>query len=352
MESEGVVSRSGGTRFWVGASTRGALGSPASGIRPLDVGDDGTAVIGEPVDVGADPMFLAWRDARTLAVAHELEDGLVSTWSVEGDRVTPLGSASGTGAGVAPCHVAFAPSGLHVVAANYGGGRLSLHRVEPEAALVGAVDFAGSGPDRERQDGPHPHQAVVDHARDRLLVPDLGADRLRVLPLTGVPDAFVHRDEDDIPVHPGAGPRHLVITGHHALVANELDRTVSIVDLAAERELAWFPADPTVVPRGSGLSAIRLTRDGVVLVGDRDANALAALQFDREALILEPLGSLHTGGRHPRDLELTHDERFALVADQASDSIAIIALDGGRPIEVVARIDTPAPACLARVPLA
>ena len=57
-----------------------------------------------------------------------------------------------------------------------------------------------------------------------------------------------------------------------------------------------------------------------------------------------------TGGRHPRDLELTHDERFALVADQGSDSIAVIALDGGVPTRVVATLETPAPACLARMP--
>ena len=31
------------TRFWVGASTAGALGSAARGIRPLDVAADGSA---------------------------------------------------------------------------------------------------------------------------------------------------------------------------------------------------------------------------------------------------------------------------------------------------------------------
>ena len=47
------------TRFWVGASTLGALGSPARGIRPLDVAADGSTTLGEPVDVGPNPMYLA-----------------------------------------------------------------------------------------------------------------------------------------------------------------------------------------------------------------------------------------------------------------------------------------------------
>ncbi len=346
-----VVVADPGTRFWIGASTLGALGSAARGIRPLDVSADGGAVIGDPVDVGENPMFLAWRDTRTLAIAHELDEGLVSTWTVDDARLVPLGAASGTGPGAAPCHVAFTPSGERVFAANYGGGRLSLHDVHPVAALVAAIDFTGAGPDRERQDAPHPHQAVVDHARGRLLVPDLGTDRLRVIPLPGSRAELAHRDADDIAVHPGAGPRHLVITGHHAIVANELDRTASIVDLTGEGEVAWFAVDPSVEARGHGVSAIRLTRHGVVLIGDRDADALVALRLDPDALTLEHIATMPTGGRHPRDLELTHDERFALVADQASDSIAVIALEDGVPARVVTTIDTPAPACLARVPL-
>jgi 6-phosphogluconolactonase len=217
-----------------------------------------------------------------------------------------------------------------------------------DAAL--AVDFTGSGPNSERQAASHPHQAVVDAARDRLLVPDLVADRIRVLRLSELPASLGHVDADDIDIHAGAGPRHLVIWNDLAIVANELDRSVSIVDLVEGRELSWFPADETVEPRALGLSAIRLTRDGTVLVGDRDADALCALRFDAVAQTLEHVASVPTGGRHPRDLHVTHDERFALVADQASDSIAIVALDHGVPTEVVGTVATPAPGCLARMP--
>jgi hypothetical protein len=88
-----------------------------------------------------------------------------------------------------------------------------------------SVAFTGSGPNRERQASPHAHQAVVDAARGRLLVSDLGADRLRVIGLDGLPASLPHDDADDIVIHAGAGPRHLVIEGDLAVVANELDRT-------------------------------------------------------------------------------------------------------------------------------
>jgi 6-phosphogluconolactonase len=340
------------TRFWVGASTSGELGSVASGIRPLDVTADGEVTLGEPIDVGPNPMYLAISPATgVLGIVHAEPDGQVSTWTLEGNALTPFGVAGSTGASD-PCHLAFDEAGAWIFAANYASGRLSAHPVAPGAPADAAfvVDFTGSGPNSERQEASHPHQAVVDATRDRLLVPDLGADRIRVLGLTELPASLEHDDADDIVIHAGAGPRHLVISGDLAIVANELDRSMSIVDLVEGRELSWFPADEAVEPRALGLSAIRLTKGGTVLVGDRDADALSALRFDADARTLEHVTSVPTGGRHPRDLHVTHDERFALVADQVSDSIAIVALDHGVPTEVVGTVATAAPGCLARVP--
>ena len=87
------------TRFWVGASTAGALGSSARGIRPLDIAADGTAVFGDEVDVGPNPMYLAVSDATgVLGIVHELTDGQVSTWTIEGDALRPFGLAGATDA--------------------------------------------------------------------------------------------------------------------------------------------------------------------------------------------------------------------------------------------------------------
>ena len=340
------------TRFWVGASTVGALGSAAHGIRPLDIAADGAAVFGDQVDVGPNPMYLAVSAATgVLGIVHELTDGQVSTWTIEGDALRPFGLAGATDA-ADPCHLAFDESGAWLFAANYTGGRLTAHQVAPDVAADAAhsVAFTGSGPNRERQASPHAHQAVVDAARGRLLVADLGADRVRVIGLDGLPAALPHDVADDVVIHAGAGPRHLVIVGDLAVVANELDRTVSLVDLVEGREVAWFPVDERIEARGLGLSAIRSTRSGTVLVGDRDADAIVALRLDVDARTLEHVASVATGGRHPRDLQVTHDERFALAADQESNSIAVVALQDGVPTEVVATLATPAPACLARIP--
>ncbi|WP_308799092.1 lactonase family protein [Agromyces silvae] len=334
------------TRFWIGASTLGELGSAARGIRPLDVDASGAAVLGEPVDVGPNPMFLA-RDARDrLAVAHELDDGQVSTWQVDGDALHAVAPRSATGSALT-CHVAFDADGSRVFAADYLGGRLAVHDAST-GALLAAFDFEGDGPRSDRQASPHAHQAVLDRARSRLLVCDLGADRIRVIRFapTGEP---TYDPADDLVLHGGAGPRHLVVSGDLAVVANELDRTASLVDLISGAELQVVPIGPDVTPRGLGASAIALTRAGTVLIGDRDLDGVQALRLDASARTLSHVASLVTGGAHPRDLELTDDERHLVVADQASDSIAVVALDElGVPTHVVTTVATPAPACVAR----
>lgn len=341
-----------GTHFWIGASTAGALGSAARGVRPLYVAPDGSAELGEPADVGPNPMFLDWSDeVGALAIVHEQADGLVSAWALADGELRAL-DGPGRAAGD-PCHLTVGPDGQWLFVANYSGARLTAHFLGQEGAGDAAitVEYTGSGPNAERQSAPHPHQAVVDAARGTLLVPDLGADRIHVHPLDAVPTSLAaHRD---IVIHAGAGPRHLVVSGRYAITANELDRTASIVDLVRGEELGWVPIGTDVAPRGLGCSAIRLTRTGVVLVGDRDADAVRALRFtaDDGEPRLEPVATVATGGRHPRDLQLTHDERFLLVADQGSDSIALVALDArGVPTGVHDTIATEAPACVMRMP--
>ena len=152
------------TRFWVGASTLGALGTAARGIRSLDIADDGSATLGEPVDVGPNPMFLAVSPATgVLGIVHELADGLVSTWTFEGDRLSPFSLPGATGA-ADPCHLAFDEAGGLIFAANYSGARVSVHHAAPDAPADAALtaDFTGAGPNHERQESSHPHQAVVD----------------------------------------------------------------------------------------------------------------------------------------------------------------------------------------------
>ncbi|MFF2390575.1 lactonase family protein [Agromyces sp. NPDC058104] len=338
------------TEFWVGASTLGRIGSTAEGVRRLTVAVDGTLTLGDPIEVGANPMFLAWHRG-VIGIVHELPDGRVSVWLAEGEGLTPVAGPSPTGA-AAPCHIEFSADGSKLFVANYAGGSVSLHNAGT-AGLLGSVALHGSGPHQIRQLASHPHQIVRDERRRRILVPDLGSDRICAITVDPTDSRkLVHEASDDHLLHPGAGPRHLVVAGDLAVVANELDRTVSIVDLVESAEIRCVRIPGLRSKTSLGISAIRRTAAGTVLVGDRATDAVHAFRFDERDRSLEHLVELRTGGRYPRDLELTHDERYLLVADQASDSIAVVEIDPmGVPSTVVGTVPTPAPACLMRLPV-
>lgn len=336
----------GPTAFWVGASTLGRIGSPAVGVRRLIVGADGRGRLGDPLDVGPNPMFVAVGDG-SAAIAHETADGAVSIWDASAEVLARRSPRRVTGA-AAPCHLAIVGGALWV--ANYTGGTVSVHDAGSGRRVANLV-LSGSTGVAPRQLAPHPHQIVHDAERRRVLVPDLGADLIRVVDLDAEnPHSVRYTGARDIRLHRGAGPRHLVIAGRFAVVANELDRTVSSVDLDSGAEIDHVRVGAPAPAGAFGLSAIRRTAPDTVVVADRAVGRLHAVLFDpRSGRIGGEVGATGCGGDHPRDMEVTADGRHLVVANQASDGISVVSLDArGVPIGVIETIETPAPACLAR----
>lgn len=70
------------------------------------------------------------------------------------------------------------------------------------------------GPNPVRQDIPHPHDAVLDPTGHFILVPDLGADLVRVYAVDN--DSLTWTEVTPLTVVPGSGPRHVAF-----LVAKE-----------------------------------------------------------------------------------------------------------------------------------
>ena len=94
--------------------------------------------------------------------------------------------------------------------AHYAWG-LTTYTVDPDTAtfaLSQSFNFtqAKPGPNAARQAAPHPHQVILDPTKKYFLVPDLGADLVRVFHIDDRSLRITERDS--IPVTPGSGPRH------------------------------------------------------------------------------------------------------------------------------------------------
>jgi 6-phosphogluconolactonase (cycloisomerase 2 family) len=89
--------------------------------------------------------------------------------------------------------------------------------------------MAGPGPVPDRQDVPHLHHTIIDPTKRFMVVPDLGADLLRVYALQKGSIAWT--EIDPVVALPGSGPRHGVFAtaGPNTFfyVLNELSNTIS-----------------------------------------------------------------------------------------------------------------------------
>ncbi|KAE8369959.1 Lactonase, 7-bladed beta-propeller-domain-containing protein [Aspergillus caelatus] len=100
-----------------------------------------------------------------------------------------------------------------LVVAHYSGSAVTTYSVDPISGHFNhsqsfTFAMAAPGPIPERQDAPHPHGVVVDPSGRFVLVPDLGADLVRIFRI--YPTTGQLEEQQPLAVAPGSGPRHAV----------------------------------------------------------------------------------------------------------------------------------------------
>lgn len=317
--------------LFVGTYTRAAPHVPAptgAGVHVLDFdpreGTLGLSALAAPAD---NPSFLAAGPGGTIyAVLEEDEGRVVAYGRAEGGRVLEsLGGRSTRGS--APAFVSVA-GGL-VLVATYGGGAVLAFPTAPNGALAPSVmrdDHVGSGPDEERQDGPHAHcvrptpDGLAAHATN------LGTDELIVYDLGG----NVPARAGALRLPPGSGPRHVAHSPDGTLAAVTLELAGGVATLrlgsgAATPELLRVrpPAHPRDQP-----AELAFSPDGRYLyVSVRGRDALDVYAVDAATGELTPVQQAPTGGRTPRHFVCSPDGAFVLVGNQDSGSVAVLRRD-------------------------
>jgi 6-phosphogluconolactonase len=311
------------------------------------------------------PSYLTLeRGRRFLYAVNETEEfagrksGAVSAFAVgqKTGELRLLNQQPSTGG--APCYVSLDASGRFLMVANYVGGNVAVFPVRGDGSLGGATDVKqdeGSGPNRERQEGPHAHCILQDASGRHVYACDLGTDKVMIYRLDAKAGKLIPNSQPWAQVKPGAGPRHLTFhpDGRRAYLMNELASTVTVFAHDAARgtlkELQTVSALPEDFKGANTGADVHASPDGRFLYSsNRGHDSIAVFKIDARAGTLSFVGHTPTQGQTPRNFAVDPTGALLLVANQNSDTVVTFRRDAQtgelQPTGHVAEV--PSPVCL------
>jgi 6-phosphogluconolactonase len=300
------------------------------------------------------PSFLALsRDGQYLYAVNENGNGAVAAFTLDETR-KPVFLNKAETAGADPCQLIADDS--HIMVANYASGSIAVFERYPDGSVSKIrqlLAHSGKGPNADRQEKPHVHQLTFSPDHKFVLAADLGTDAVYVYEYHKNEPHGILALKGRIAVKPGSGPRHLAFgkQGKFVYLLHELDGTLTVFS-HAEGKLEKIQ-ETTVVSAGFegkiGAADIHVSEDGKFLYATNrgDANTISTFSISEEGKIAF-VEMVPSGGKEPRNFVVAPGGRFALVANQKSDAIAIFSRNTktGRLADTGKRIDICAPACL------
>jgi 6-phosphogluconolactonase len=237
--------------------------------------------------------------------------------------------------GSGPCYITVDRAGRAAFAANYNNGTLGSFRITPKGLEGPVTVFVahGSGPDKERQKGPHLHCAVLSPDERFLLVSDLGTDHVWIFHVD-LKTAELKETGTPWQAKPGSGPRHQHFhpNGKWVYSINELTSTVDTLAWDAKTgTLQWLSEVPlrgSSFPADSSGAELAIDRTGRFLYAShRGENTILAFSIDPKAGGLTFVQRIGCGGKNPRDFTLDPSERWLVVSNQDTQNVAVFARD-------------------------
>ena len=338
------------------------IGTYGKGVQAFRL-DSGKSTL-EPLGLVGEVVNPSWvgtdHSHKNLYAVSELEgkvNGSVASFSSDRKtgRLHPLNHVDSEGE--APCFLAVDATGQTLVVANYMTGGVASFPVKHDGSLgpmASLMTAEGSGPNKQRQEGPHPHEAVISPDNQRVYVPDLGLDKIRIYRLDPASSKLVENDPPFVKIEPGHGPRHIMFDKQatHAYVINELEPVVSVFSRDASNGnlhlIQSVPALPAGFTKENTGAEIRLDHAGKFLyTSNRGADTIQVFAIDPNKGTLTAVESVSTGGEGPRGFALDPTGHLLLVGNQKSNNLVVFKVDPatgkltptGQKFQVISPVD-------------
>jgi 6-phosphogluconolactonase len=235
-------------------------------------------------------------------------------------------------------HLAVDATGRMVVAASYGGAYVASFPLGKDGQVgpcATVISHEGPlGPNRARQDAPHPHSVTLSPDSRFAFVADLGLDRVVTYQLTLDKGSITPHEPAFASTAPGAGARHTKFSpdGKSFYVLDELDGTITSCRYDAARGVVEPFQRVSTLPDGftgkSTTSEVRIHPNGrFVYAANRGHDSIAVFARNPETGALTRIEIVPTGGENPRNFSLTPDGAWLLCANQTSNNLTVFRVD-------------------------
>jgi 6-phosphogluconolactonase len=239
--------------------------------------------------------------------------------------------------GAIPARPNVDPTGSYVVVANYIGANFSVLPIKSDGSLGPATDVfnvTGKGPNKARQEAPHPHDVEFDPAGGFVIGNDLGTDKVWVWHLDTTAGKLVPADVPYVQVASGSGPRHSTFhpSGKFAYVIDEMVSSITAFAYdGATGSMIWIQTISTLPASFTGTSStaeIIMHPSGKFVYGsNRGHDSIAGFAIDPASGKLTSTGWTSTQGKVPRGFNIDPSGSLLLAGNQNSDSIVPFIID-------------------------
>ncbi len=227
-----------------------------------------------------------------------------------------------------PCHISIDPNHKFAITSQYSSGTFDIFSLNINGNIdrkVKTLKMSGSGPNQDRQTGPHAHQCLFLMHSPQFVTVDLGADRINFYCFDEEQEDFLEEPMQSIEVPAGNGPRHMVFNKAEdkAYVVCELSETILMLEKTVGR---WHIVEEIdALPnaeKGEAAAAIKLSPDEEYLyVSCRHQSKISHFKLDPITYKPAFIDSYETQGSFPRDFHITNDGEWLIAANQHSNNI-------------------------------
>ncbi|KAI9739303.1 MAG: hypothetical protein M1834_007516 [Cirrosporium novae-zelandiae] len=253
--------------------------------------------------------------------------------------------------------------------AHYGGSALTTWELTPTGtlSLLQNITFNLTTPGpNSAQTAPHPHQAILDPTGQYVLVPDLGADLVRIFCID--PETNELASHEPLEVEAGSGPRHATFWSPQNLTSRTFKENSTLYFYLLSELASTISSYSVTYPASGGLSftklyssatygnstppagiaaaevQIRPSHSQYLLLSNRNDSTFSLPNIDPANSTHEASDSLATfelnndgtllfkslwpsGGTFPRQFQINAKGDMVAVADQTSNRIVIMKRD-------------------------